>query len=48
MHPPIPFSTINNMLISVKRSNFTQVFYKAACHANSGAEKNFQDKVRIY
>ena len=32
--------TINNILISVKRSNFTLVFFKAACYANAGAEKN--------
>ena len=39
--PVIPFSTINNISISVKRSNFTLVFFKAACHAKPGAEKNF-------
>ena len=39
--PPIPFSTINNMSISVKRSNFALVFFKAACHANPAAEGNF-------
>ena len=27
--------------MSVKRSNFTLVFFKAACHANPGAERNF-------
>ena len=31
----IPFSTINNISITVKRSNFTLVF----CHANPGAER---------
>ena len=34
-------STINNISISVKISNLTLVFLKAACHANSGAEQNF-------
>ena len=29
------------MLILVKRSNFTLVFFKAAGHANPGAERNF-------
>ena len=28
---------INNMSISVERSNFTLVFFKADCHANPGA-----------
>ena len=28
------FFTINNISISVKRSNFTMVFFKAASHAN--------------
>ena len=37
----IPFSTINNISISVKRSNFTLVFFKAACHADPGTERNF-------
>ena len=35
------FSAINNKLISDKRSNFTLVFLKAACHANLSAERNF-------
>ena len=39
--PVIPFSTINNISISVKRSNFTLDFFKAACHAKPGAERNF-------
>ena len=29
------------MSISVKRSNFTLVFFKAACNANAGVERNF-------
>ena len=39
--PLITFSTINNISISVKRSNFTLVFSKAACRGNPGGEKNF-------
>ena len=27
--------------MSVERSNFTFVFFKAACHANPGDERNF-------
>ena len=39
--PPLsPFSTINKISISVKRSNFTLIFLEAACHANPGAKKN--------
>ena len=41
MPPLISFSTITNILILVKRINFTLVFFKAACHANSGAKINF-------
>ena len=37
----IPFSTSNNISISVKRSNFNFVFFKAAYHANPGTERNF-------
>ena len=32
--PLIPFSIINNLLISVKGSNFTLSFSKAAYHVN--------------
>ena len=39
--PLIPFPTINNISVSVKRSTFTLVFFKAACHANPEAERNF-------
>ena len=39
--PLIPFSTINNILISVKSYNFTLVLFRATCHGNSGAEKKF-------
>ena len=42
------FSTINNILISVNRSNFTLVFYKADYHTNLGAEKNEQNLVHIF
>ena len=28
--------------MSVIKSKFTLVFFKTACHANPGAEKNFQ------
>ena len=35
------FSTINNISISVKRSNFTLVFLKAACYTNPVAAINF-------
>ena len=37
----LPFSTNNNILISPKRSNFILAFFNAACHANSGAQRNF-------
>ena len=38
----IPFSTTNNVSISVNSSNFTSVLLTAACHdANPGAEINF-------
>ena len=39
--PHIPYSTISNISISVKRSNFTLVFSKAVSHAKLGAERNF-------
>ena len=35
------FSTINEISIQVSSYNLTSVFFEAACHANSGAEKNF-------
>ena len=37
----IPFSTIDNLSISVKRCNFTLVFSEAAYHGNAGPERNF-------
>ena len=40
-HSSIPFSTINNILISVNSSNSTLAFFKVACQANPGAERNF-------
>ena len=39
--PLIPFSTIDNLSISVKRCNFTLVFSEAAYHGNAGPERNF-------
>ena len=45
--PLIPFSTISNILISVINSNFILVFFKHACHANPGADKNGQDHAHI-
>ena len=35
------FSSINDISISVKRSNITLVFFKATCHANPRAERKF-------
>ena len=37
------FCTINNVLITVKRSNFTLAYFKVVCHANPGSEKNEPD-----
>ena len=45
--PPIPFYNINNISVSVKRSNFTLAFIKATCHTNPGGEKNEQDQKHI-
>ena len=39
--PLIPFSTINNISIWVKRINFTFVFFKAACHTNPCAVRKW-------
>ena len=39
--PPIHFPFINNISISIRRSNFTLVFFKAGYHANPGTERNF-------
>ena len=36
-------STINNILISVNRSSFTLVFFKAACHGNPGAVRKWAE-----
>ena len=38
--PLIPFSTINNISISVNKSNSTSVFFKAAYRANRKGERN--------
>ena len=40
--PLVHFSTVNNISISVKRSKFILVFFKAACHTNH--VQLFQDK----
>ena len=37
----IYISTINSIPISVNNSIFTSDFFKAACHGNQGAERNF-------
>ena len=42
------FSTISNISILLKRSNFTLVFLKAACHANLSALKDEQDQTHIF
>ena len=39
--PLIRYSTINSISISVNNSNFTSVFFKAACYVNPGAQRNF-------
>ena len=36
--PLIPFSPVNKISISVNAFHFTLVFFKAVCHASSGAE----------
>ena len=46
--PLIPFSTINNISTSVNNSNFIPDFYKHACHANPGADRNEHDQVHIF
>ena len=38
--PLIRFPTINNISISVNRSNFAFFAFKVACHANPVVEKN--------
>ena len=42
------FSIINNILISVNKSNFALVFLKAACYANPGGEKKQADRAHIF
>ena len=32
---------MSNIWVSVKRSNYTLVFFKVACHTNREAESNF-------
>ena len=41
--PLILFPTINNISISVDRSNFTLVFFKATCHANPVTERKWAE-----
>ena len=41
--PLIPFSTTNNISISVNNSNFTPAFFKQACYANPGADKKWAE-----
>ena len=41
--PPITFSTVNSMSISVNNSNFNFDFLTATCHGNPGGERNEQD-----
>ena len=50
LHIPslIPFSAIINKSLSVNNSNFTPAFFKYACHANPGADKNVWDLVDIF
>ena len=38
--PLMPFSTTDSISLSVNNSYFTSVLFKAACHANLGAERN--------
>ena len=44
----LPFSAINNKSISVKRSTFVLRLFNADCHANAGAERNFQNEFHIF
>ena len=37
----ITYSSSNSISMSVNNSNFTSVFFKASCHSNQGAERNF-------
>ena len=37
--PPLVFSNIINILVSVNNGNFTSVFLKQARHANTDADK---------
>ena len=39
--PLMSFSTIDSISILTNTSNFTSVFFKTACFANPGAERNF-------
>ena len=43
----MPFSTIKNISISVRRSDFNLALFKVGSHANPSAEKNEQDQAHI-
>ena len=49
----VRFSTISNISISIKRYNFTLVYFKVACNANLKVERNspglsFYISIRIF
>ena len=44
----IPFSVINMISQSVINYNFTSVFFKQACHANTGADTIYTGSRHIY
>ena len=41
--PLMPFPTTDSISVSVNNSYFTSVLFKAACHANPGAERNIAE-----
>ena len=46
--PLVPFSTINNISISLHKSDDSLDFFKAAFHANPGAGKNEKDQTHVF
>ena len=47
--PLIPFSVINNILMSVNSSNPAFAYFNASCYGNLGAEnKDQQDRADIF
>ena len=44
----IPFSTINNISISVKRSNCTFILFEAACHTNQEPKEILHNQSHIF